>query len=514
MIFNDNSELKMKNIIYVFVTTMVVILSGCTDDFLTKINPNEPVGETYYKSSVELEQGLYGVYGKLQATGLYQNRYPVLTAARSDEGFGSPQHFRIPAINSTKDEIIWLWQANYSMIWRATSLIRNAQPVVMDETLKNQIIAEARFLRGWAYFLLVTNFENVVLANENPIAESDYRSPQVAPETIYEVIEADFQFAKEHLPLSYSAEKKGRVTKGTAISGLGITYLYQRKIDLALAEFEEVMDPKYGYGLAPNYFDNFTLAGANNQESVFEVQFSNELIGRFYWSGEGDDGANSGEANYWEQIVGPGLIHNGWHELWPTQVLLNEFEKGDPRYDQSFYKPGDTWPGANGPVLFTLKGQGIDTLRSYATRKYIRTQYDQVQPNGRAGNINRKIIRFADVILLYAETLMENGQFIDAIEQINRARARAGATFGDADFPILQAADYDTKEKVFQALQHERMVELNLEGNRFYDLVRWGLDEEKIKVIAPEYNNNIHRRLPIPQLELEANPNIEQNFGW
>lgn len=275
------------------------------------------------------------------------------------------------------------------------------------------------------------------------------------------------------------------------------------------------------YDLCPNYEDNFTIAGENGIESVFEVQYAEVPWGDY---GDGNDPTKFGyTAGSFTQILTRSrnsAIGGGWGFNHPTQNLYNEFEAGDPRRDVAILIPSESVvPGYQAQSDETYAGNNMlnNKYGMYRDPEGIGGGYGKWSLHASRGPLNNKQIRYADVLLMYAEAALESGDAGTALTQINKVRARAGlSALGSADRA---------------ALRHERRCELAMEGHRWFDLVRWeGVAGNGLKahmdaykatetVDAQSYMNEFvagkHELFPIPQEEIQLNTvTMEQNPGY
>jgi hypothetical protein len=298
---------------------------------------------------------------------------------------------------------------------------------------------------------------------------------------------------------------------------LGKVYMQKREWQMALDAFDYLVtgEGAGNYGLVPNYEDNFTEQNENNIEAVFEIQFSAANIG----GGEGD-GPNQNMGTHRTQFFAPRGI--GWSDgqarFWVVDLFKEETTidgETDPRLEHTLFYPelqadfgrlvyGRTWAqggwGAN------------EAWFSKYARDHMRTNEDYFNP------INFRMIRFADVLLMYAEALNELGRTADAYQYVDRVRARANMAPLATAYPAI-GNDVDLFR---ERLKKERVLELCGESVRWADLKRWGDLETQAKVdeVAlrdPDFNNfevGVNIRLPIPQNDVENNVNLEQNFRY
>jgi len=352
----------------------------------------------------------------------------------------------------------------------------------MADALKNQYLGEAKFLRALNYFDLVNLFGAVPLVTQ-PLPNTDAALLARTPVAdVYKVIIADLLAAEAGLPVSYSGNNLGRVTKGAAQALLGKIYLYNK--DYANAEKYFLLVINSGrYGLMDNFQEVWHRSFENNKESIFEVQFAD--IG-----GSGTNGRNGSYLPAVNGATGSGLA---------TKRAFDAFDPTDPRRGMSIFKAGDSFAPNVSTALATFSP--VWSATGYAVKKGM-WPIMYVNSNG----INYPIIRYADVLLMYAEAANELNKLTEARAAVNQVRARPSV-----NMPALTDANTGSKATMFNAINKERQVELMFEFIRFNDLRRWGL---AVQELGPIGYTAKHALFPIPQLELDINPKLTQNPSW
>lgn len=517
----------MKNFKIILSAFLIVGFTSCDKD-LDVTNPNSQTFDTYWQDSDEALEGLTAAYAGLIVEGTYMRMLPACTDGRGDDFRGnSPwvaydqfSAFTIPATDPTVE---WVWRDHYQCIYRANQVLHYVPDIKFDnQELKDRILGQAYFLRGLMFFNLAINFKNIPLVTEIPNDRSKFYPPTASDEDIWNQIISDFSKAKSMLPASYDdvngpdQGQLGRATKGAASGMLGKAYLYTKKWQEAYDEFSEIISSGR-YGLMADYRDNFKPTNENNKESLFEVQFSWAIGGTIQnWCCE--------PVNTWMNVTGLGQTYamaafGGWGDFLPSQGLYNEFKQEktvddhlDPRLLATIasYEPGEsttvygqTWP------------QSIPTSNIYP-RKYTYNGIPGYASEGGGTNtyseINYRVLRYSDVLLMAAEALNELGRTAEAAPLIQQVRNRANLPDRTAEFAVM------SQQEMRDQLGHERFLELAVEGIRIHDIVRWGwLDDPTklamLKTHDPDFNtySKGNEYLPIPQSELDVNPNLKPN---
>lgn len=500
--------IKKQYLLISLVFAFLLVISCNTND-LTVNNGNAISEATFPVTSADLEIAINGLYSPLQSQGLYgRYLFYMYDYMAGDEvyvgnrGSVDLREFLEYTFTATNNDIYLYWKNAYNGISRA-NLILDKQDKInafseaeISQVDKNDYIGQVKFLRAFYYFLLVERFGDIPLYTtyQGVDISGVARSPK---EDVYQLIISDLQDASSLLKLKSAAEA-GRATKGTADALLGKVYLYREEYALAKTYFDNIISSGE-YTLADNYFDNFENVNENNSESVFEVQFTYGGGGAWTYADWG--GQDTGDSELTFRSFEYGAL-GGWHNNDPSQSLVDEYEVGDARL-ANFYFEGDTWSGGTVGAIAPAEAPAY-------WRKYQKS-YNQGTDGGGLSDVNHKIIRYADVLLMAAEVENELGNISTAVSLMNQVRDRAGVpnygtTTMDALYPVT------TKEEVLTAIKHERRVELAGEQSRFPDLLRWGMSNNINGFVQGK-----HELLPIPQKEIDTNSSIssaDQNPGY
>lgn len=454
--------MKIKTILKTSLLTVAtaLMITSCNDeDFLDRLP--EGVATEGDLSAGGLEEKAFGLYGKMRTeAGITDWTRYWFQSIRSDDAAKGSSVTDAAAFGTIFDSFQYSaaegfaannWNGHYSLIYACNDLI-----VTVDESgttdagsLTNK--AEAMAIRAFCYFELRRDYGEVPIVTNKVVNPGDAVKPKSTIAQVDNQIISDLTFAKENLPITWPAHP-GRATKGFAKTLLGKLYLYQQNWTLALAEFNDVMG--YGYALNNSYSDIFLQSGDNSSESIFEVQFL-RLAGVNYSN------------NYWESqgVRGTSTWDLGWGFNVPTTNLISAYETGDPRLAATVLYSGQS--DGYGNILPT--SPPLD--QPYWNKKAYTLPSERATFGENKNHwSNIKLIRYADVLLMAAEAANESGQTSLATSLVNQVRARARAG-NSSVLPDVTSSDQAT---VRNAIKHERRIELAMEGERFYDLVRWG----------------------------------------
>lgn len=476
------------------MVSLFLIFSGCDDDFLNVEPPSSLTGSSFFRNLADAEAIVVSAYKPLQSTGNYAK---IMEAPLKDVVIYNTSGLNLDTWSFDSNDAIIdeVWQNAYEGVFRSNIILQEVPGIPgIDDASKNRILGEGRFLRAFYYWQLTTAFGDVPLILEADPTDTKKAAIAKSPiADIYKVMIEDLTKAVELLPKNtdYGNADIGRATKGAALALLGKVHLYAKNYPLAEAAFKDVITNAVGtYSLLPDFSD--LLITDNNPESLFEIQFA-DIVGQ----------GSSRVVNDYPQGQG------GYANLLPAQDLVNAFEDytgptaingRDPRLFYSIFRQGDPYD-ATSPIF-----QSAWTPTGFARKK---GQFPVIRVNNSNSDRNFPLIRLADVILMYAEAANENDKPLEAINAINSVRARESVKM-----PPLPTAEYpvNNKEEIFKAIVHERRVELAFEYHRLNDLQRWGLAEGELSSVG--YVSPKHRYFPIPQQELNTNPQLTPSLGY
>lgn len=504
----------MKNtIIKSLALAMTAAFIGCTD------LEERPVGllapESLFNTSRDVEIAIFGAYGWIASERLYGRQFVSAIMLRSDMvdigDRGTPaerQQVNDFNMDDNNGMVNQFWPYWYQVISAANAGIAGADIVNMDADMKNRLIAEARFIRGFSYFHLVRNFGDIPYIDyfiDDPQSVKDISKTPAAQ--VYEGILADLEFAKQYLPDQQPNNIRSRPTKGTAASYLATVHLTLHDYAKAYEEAKWVIDNRgrFGYELENDFQDLFRAELANNmREHIFAVEFLGQQ--------SGGGGANDDLMAAMTGIRGADEL--GWSVCVPSLNVFNTWDDRDYRKAVSF--------AHEAPVggVITPYTQFQNTQRPHIA-KYRRFPGNS-NAEGRYSDHNYAAMRFAEVLLTAAEAAAEvnNGPTAEAIGYVNEVRARARNAAGvQGTFPENVSAGL-SKDDFINLVLDERRVELAFEYKRWYDIQRRNLGDQVFKgpnSLEPHANFDASRDylMPLPRIELDVNPNLlPQNPGY
>lgn len=513
-----------KNIKYSFLALACSLLTTSCSDFLDE-NPKSFLSpDNYYKTVDDINSGLNAVYRTPQ------ERYSRLWAAPCWFEWGTDiaeitdkstwafhnEVARLPStFNSSSDLPRDFWKHTYNHVKDANNLLKALPNIEVDETQKKRVEGQTRALRAFMYFDAVRIFGDVPLVLD-ATTDIDYLKslPRTSSEEVYKAIIEDLEFAISVLPARWeSASDHGRITSGGAAAFLAKVYLTMAgsplkqtdKLENARKLLEDFVDnKKYGshYALLSEYSLLFDEATGPAEEGVWIINF---VRGPFGQGSEYQTEFSPLELYY---ASGLGLTYGGgWSNAIPTDRFYNSYnQEKDKRFKHTYWNSTAEIPeeyDALVPKDENGNPQHISFYRPHIKKFRERTPNDNSEKSG----LDHSVIRYADVLLMYAEVLNELGN-AKCYDYINQVRVRAGLD------PISGMSKEDFREH----LMLERAWELCFEGDRRFDLMRWGVYITRTPQWNPQVVGNIqankHEFWPIPSVERDINANLTQNPGY
>lgn len=518
--------MKKQYYILTILAVLAVIFTSCKKEFLERYPLDQEVSSNFYQTeedAIAALSAVYDVLGYQSSPGVSWAPFITVADMLSDDSFaggadandGMDENelntFNIPTTNKL---VHATWIKNYIGIYRANLLLEKIGGIEASDEFKNRIIGECKFLRAYFHFEQVRFFENIPLLTQTISGPSEYEQTQNSPAEVYNQIAADLVDAIEVLPESITSSEAGRISKWAAEALLGRVYLFYSDVyntdliagnltvsrTVALDYLEDVI-MNSNHDLFEDYSMNFRLAGEYGIESVFEISFGDTPP---WWDW---NYVRGGEGNLSAQMQGPRVTGSdkwdrGWSFGTVSQKLVDDLQ-GDPRLYHT--------------VLFQDSLDGSLTVGYQHTGYFSKKYSSDAEHWGSSGQFelnrtcNHRVIRFSDVLLMAAELGSANAQ-----EYLDRVRERV-------DMPSVPA----TMENILR----ERRLELSLEGIRYFDVIRKGMNvaSQELTVVGqrgPDYigdqlifdvtfNASTKGFLPIPQTEIDlSNGVFQQNAGY
>lgn len=469
--------------------------SSCSD-FLEQ-NPQTDLSENdFYKTADDILSAVNGAYSSLQEGDIYGNWYvfgeiPSDNTRNQLSGSVTTQNeFDQFYIDTQNSMIANFWKAAYKVINRTNTILGRIDGIEINTELANRYKLECKFIRALMYFNLVRVYGDVPLVLKEISISESYDILREPKENVYNQIIADLKEAQD-LPVSYSTAEDGRATQGAAKALLANVYMTLHKYAEAETILAEIINSGR-YSLLENtpgslnidgYKNVFSPVNHNSKEGIFEIQF---LKGGY---GEGSNYANNfAPENSGTNVVAVG--GTGGNNI-PEMDIYNAYEEGDLRRD------------------FSMSLGYYDNRKNneWMESRYVCKFMDVPYQNNDASN-NYPVIRYADVILMYAEALNQNGKTAEACKYLNMTRRRGFGYQTTETSPV----DLQTTDKAQFALmvEQERRVELAFENHRWFDLIRTGRAVEVMRSKGFSLNET-NLICPIPQKQIDVNPKLTQN---
>lgn len=494
-------------IIYIAMATGIFLLLPACNKSKLDLFPHGPTELTYFTEEADFTKAVIGVYAKMndaywfRASG-WNCTVPIFIlmgddiTTREDEDFET--FGRIQPSNGRLSDFYKVW---YELIARANVVLEKIEEedgVYTTAGLKDAHKGEALFLRAYSFYIL-WNYYGTSPLNTKRITSSDQFTPPGTKGTeLLDQAILDFETAATLLPDSWNETNRGRVTKNSARGMLGKSLVFRASVNKTAEDYTKAIsafDAISGASLVADFGDNFAYDTENNSESLFEYQSTQAFAFNNVWLPNDFDNAIGNLSVFWGYYDD----NNGLYGKQPfsaTDKLVAAFENGDPRKEETL-NPAD------------------NMIRKYVSRNKL----DQAG----VGSINNpRILRYADVLLLKAEAVLQSGGSTStAITLINEVRTRA-RNMGGGTVPADYSASETDKNKIMQWIMNERLLELSGEGQRWLDLRRWHIEGVitlnnaffSSKATTMSFEAPKHLLLPIPNIERDVNPNVEQNTGY
>ena len=509
---------------YKIITSFLLLtfLFGCSEDLLDKTPIDRLSPSTFFQNETQCKMALMGVYNAIQPNATPSHFYQF--EFMSDNGYCQAPWQGSNEVGSwTTNSNSWApgakWSMDYAIIARANEFLQDIATASVSDAVKNPMVAEAKFLRAYAYSDLITYFGDVPLITKVLAFADAYVKRNPKSEVLTQIL-ADYTEAANALPISYSGSNLGRATKGAALAYKAKILLHNQKWAEAAQAAKEVIDLKR-YDFYPNYADLFTEAHENNVEVIFDIQYIQTQSQPWPAATPLIEWPTS---NITADMINSYYMINGKPITDPTSGFndQNPFVNRDPRLDATVVLPGTKMGSA-----ILIPAIAAELPCSARPRKYAEYGVPDVQ----VSSLNTILMRYADICLMRAEALIESGSTAQEIyDLINKVRTRVG-------MPKVESVEGAglNQTQLRQILRHERRVEFCMEGTRYADMLRWkdvslvhdvfGYDKSKlsdptdpakwvfsqIKIATTTFNATKGWLWPIPQGDININKNLLPN---
>ncbi|MFB2120662.1 RagB/SusD family nutrient uptake outer membrane protein [Parapedobacter sp. 2B3] len=518
----------MKRILTIIIALPLTFI-GCSEGFLDRHSLTQLAADNFWQNEKDALLAINGIYDVLQTRQLYSGNLngdagiPMYDSFTDNsfnlwkyEGPGNYVEGNVSASTTGMFENFWL--ANYRGIVRSNQAITNLPKMTEDQistAAKDNFMGQSLFLRALFYLNLVTYYEDVPLITEPQTLETAQVAKTPKRQVLDQII-ADLQQAADLLPTTQSADRYGHATKGAAYGLLARVYLLDQDWKKAAAAAQDVIALGQ-YDLSLPYDVQFTEDGENSKDVVFSVRFV-ETPG--FSANETFSSTYVGQPKVDKQPL-PNLVADFYCTDGKPITVSDLYNPSNPKENRDPRLLASVW--FKGDIYITDVGNAFNgnNVTGYGLKKYIRTRTSDagIGPAGNGGQ-DFYILRYADVLLMRAEALIEDNQIGDEVYSlINQVRQRPGV-----GMPTVQEAEGTglSQPQLRDIIRHERRVEFAFEGLRFFDLIRWGIVSEAYeRMVAdnlngynPRYQNKRSETFPIPLSELDANKALIQHDAW
>lgn len=505
--------MNMKKVIYIASLCFASFFVSSCDDYLTLTSPDQLTSDSFWRDESDAQAGVAAAYSQLEyyidTWEFAEVKWPV-EAYREDiinmgnDARNYPNWIELYGFTYTNgnSQFSSYWSNNYRGASFANQVIEKVNEIPnenISSSIRNQIVNEAYFLRAYYHLKLLLNWKEIIIRDKYITNQAELSKPLSTRPEAWDFIIEDLKKATA-LPASYDADNSGRATCGAANAYLGFAYLTRayeepEKKDEYLREALSALNGVTGYELVKDFSSMFDASNKNSKESVFELQTSM---------------SSANGANYRTQLhrwIGVSEL-GGWDEILPSNILMDEFMKEGEiattgRYDSRLYETifyqCDYYNDGSGRVYGSEYDDWFGGNNRPAFRKFMPTDYEALSNNYCA--INIPLMRYANVLLMKAEVLNEQGHPEQAIPLINEVRSVHG------DMPAMKGT---TQAEVRAQIEHERMIEFPLENWRWYDLRRWGKLASALASAGRAGFDESKSFYPIPMTEINSNDQINK----
>ncbi|UOQ69784.1 RagB/SusD family nutrient uptake outer membrane protein [Hymenobacter volaticus] len=518
-------------------------LSSCQE--LDLPPTDRPTDDTFWTQPTDASNVLNSCY-----SGLYSSEYFFFNETLSDNAFNksdvdgsNARNIAEGAYGTNQARITNEWGYHYGGIRACNRLLNNINKIVsLDANLKARYIAEAQAIRAFHYFQLMTWYGDVPLITTEVSVTEANAVPRAPRTEVLTFVLSELDAAAAALPLNtaYATEDKGRFTKGAALALKARVLLYEgRWADVSAITTQLIGGQAGSYSLFPSYAGVFSPANENNSEDVLDLQYVFPLrtysVQRFFIPRT--EGKLVGSIAPTQELVSDYVMANGKaiNEAGSGYNEATPYAGRDPRFAATLVYDGYAWkrPDNSTITIRTFPGTGdnsVDRADASPTGYYTAKYFDPTADANLNSGLNLMLIRYADVLLMHAEALVEQNKLTAADWNTTIAALRRRAGFTDQGALNFPGGDQASLRAI---VRRERRTELAMEGLRIFDIRRWRTAEvvlngyaHGIKVGDPAVDNGYirvdqrtfdpakHYLWPVPQRERDINANLTQNPGW
>ncbi len=532
--------MKSVNRIYILLLSCTLfILSGCEKDLLNQPPNDRLASELFWKTENDAILAVNAAYPAILDDGLTLFQRDALTdIGHVNSFFNADALVQKNSFDASHSMMATLWANIWTGVTKANFVLDNADRIpVTSKTIINRVKGEAKALRALQYIKLAAMFGDVPLITKVISIPEGRNLTRVPVAQIWDFIDAELTEASALLPVTYAAADRGRVTRGAALALKARANLYAGRFQEAANAAKSVIDLGI-YNIYPKYSDLFSYAAERNAEVILDREYIKDVLPNAIFNNMAPYGqtasANSNTYVPTRALANMYTMADGRPINDPAAGYdpANPFKNRDPRLSSTFFLPGDLLPNGNTfrpePNSGTADAAGVTYSASatgFTSRKYINNQDAPTPANN---GINIMQVRYAEVLLTYAEARIELNQIDQSVaDAINSLRKRS-----DVNLPALQTGMSQSQWR--EAVRRERTLELAFEGFRLFDVRRWKIAEQVIpgnvegitytengilKILTvpsfiKEFSPNRDYLWPIPNNERILNPNLTQNPGW
>jgi hypothetical protein len=526
----------MKYLIKTFLVGLVVAAASSCSDNLLETLPNDRVSsEIYWQTENDFTLGANAVYTLLEGAGDFTNWDAMSDIGHVTLMWREESIIEKGAYDATIGKVLRTWTDNYTGIQAANIFLDKAKESQgLDQDLIHRLTGEVKVLRAFFYTRLAVLYGDVPLLTSETTLEESRTLTRTPVSEVWDFIHKELTEAADFLPVVQA--EKGRMAKGTALALQARAMLYANRYQEAAIAAKKVMDLDV-YSLYPRYEKLFSYEAENNEEVIMSREFIKNIQSNNIFSLTTPNSLFPQVNSFvpTKQAVDGYQMANGKDIADPSSGFdpRNPYENRDPRLKYSIFTLGETLP--NGQIYDPRPGSGTGDAIGYAenstatgfnVKKYLNVE-DLAQPSN--CGINIIFIRYAEVLLTYAEAMIESNQIDESVlAAINEVRARP-----DVNMPAIE--NVTSQNELRKIVRQERLVEFAFEGLRYFDIRRWEIAEDVIPGIIhgmtyidqssnPQtvslpgflkvFNPQRDYLWPIPQREIELNPNLAQNPNW